>query len=178
MPDDEDSATDLRAQVCRAEDAYAALVRLEEQYPERDWIGSAIERAAAAVATAKQSLREALEPPAPPEPEPPALRLPDDGTKSTCPAGGTSSPDPMTVTWAKQARFHTCAQFRSELTDALAQLQHDDAPFTRATIAAALGRCTPDTLDKYCTLCDVELGVEIARAQRSRRTSDPSENFG
>lgn len=163
MPDDEDSATDLRAQVCRAEDAYAALVRLEEQYPERDWIGSAIERAAAAVATAKQSLREALEPPAPPEPEPPAL---------------PPAPDPMTVTWAKQARFHTCAQFRSELTDALAQLQHDDAPFTRATIAAALGRCTPDTLDKYCTLCDVELGVEIARAQRSRRTSDPSENFG
>lgn len=166
---DEDTLTELRAQVRRARDRYESLVRLEEQHEGRHWIGTAIDRAAAALSEAEQALKVALETPPPEDiaPVPP----------SSPPTGETV--DPSTLRWARQARFHDCAQFRAELEQALLQLRDDeDGVFTRETIARALGRCTVDTLDNYRSKCHVDLGAEIARAQRSKRTSDTSENFG
>jgi hypothetical protein len=167
---DEDTLRQLRDQVRRAQDHYESLVRLEEQHPRRDWIATAIDKAEVALYEAKQALQAALETPAPPivsESLPPP------------PRPATTEPvDPSTRTRAKQARFHDCAQFRAELEDALVQLRDDpEGVFTRVTIARALG-CSVDTLDNYRAMCQVDLRAEIARAQRSKRSSDTSENFG
>lgn len=166
---EEDTVAHLRAQVRAAQDHYAAMVRLEEQYPQKDWLSDGVDRAATALFSAQQALQAALESSPPP---PPAVVV------ASAPVE-TPAPDPATLTWAKQARFHTCAHFRSELEQALVWLRDQpDGAFTRETIAHALGKCSADTLDNYCKACQVDLRAEIPRVQRSGGNSSSTENFG
>lgn len=165
---DEDTLAELRDQVRRAQDNYETLVRLQEQYPEREWIDSALDRAVAAVSSAKEALKVAMEPA-------PAVTAGPVVTEQAPPARPPTkaSVDPSTLRWAPQARFHDCAQFRDELGDALIRIRDDEeGAFTRQTIAAAIGKCSADTLDNYRRMCQVDLTAEIARAQRSKRTSE------